>query len=189
MKRQFQVTYLRNHGLSPEQTFLDLGCGTLRGGIPIIEYLEVGNYTGVDVRRQVIEEAAKELRDHKLEPKCPILLTLDEAITQMSTTFDMIWAFQVLIHMEEDRLHEALDLAKKHLKPNGVFFATALIGEFEESEWQGFPVIRQSLDFYEQKAARAGLTVSPRGMLDSFGYGRQGGKPSPVSMLEFRHGN
>jgi len=187
MKRQFQVTYLQNHGLSSNSTFLDFGCGTLRGGIPIIEYLDVGNYTGVDVRRQVIEEAAKELKDHKLEDKRPILLTLEEAIGQMTDTFDVIWSFQVLIHMAEDRLEEAFDLAKKHLEPNGVFFATALIGEFDESEWQGFPVIRQSLEFYEQKAAKVGLTVASRGTLDSLGYGRQDGKPSDVCMLEFRH--
>ena len=48
-KRDWQMGFLLNHGLSPSDHFLDVGCGTLRGGIPIIEYLDPGNYTGFDV--------------------------------------------------------------------------------------------------------------------------------------------
>jgi len=37
MKRDFQIGFLKNFGLKPDNVLLDLGCGTLRGGIPIIE--------------------------------------------------------------------------------------------------------------------------------------------------------
>jgi len=46
MKRRFQIDFFRRQGLRPDQTLFDLGCGTLRGGIPIIDYLEPGFYTG-----------------------------------------------------------------------------------------------------------------------------------------------
>jgi hypothetical protein len=42
---------------------VDLGCGTLRGGIPIIEYLDADSYIGVDVREEAIEEARRFLTD------------------------------------------------------------------------------------------------------------------------------
>ena len=39
-KRDFQIAFLREHGLLPAHVLVDLGCGTLRGGIPIIAYLD-----------------------------------------------------------------------------------------------------------------------------------------------------
>ena len=46
MKREFQIKFLTDMDLKPDHYLLDLGCGTLRGGIPIIEYLEIGHYFG-----------------------------------------------------------------------------------------------------------------------------------------------
>ena len=57
MKRQFQIDFLLRMGLQPDEDLLDLGCGTLRGGIPMIEYLHAGKYVGVDVRAEVLAEA------------------------------------------------------------------------------------------------------------------------------------
>ena len=64
MKREFQINFLKSHGLSPDKTLLDLGCGTLQGGIPIIDYLDVGHYFGIDVRSRVILKAHEELAVH-----------------------------------------------------------------------------------------------------------------------------
>ena len=69
MKRDFQNRFLRQIGLRPEHYFLEIGCGTLRGGIPIIQYLEQGHYFGLDVRNEVIEEAKKEVTKFNLEAK------------------------------------------------------------------------------------------------------------------------
>ena len=69
MKRDFQITSLKSLGLQPRHVFLDLGCGTLRGGIPIIDYLETGNYWGVDVRSKVLSEARNELAEYCLQTK------------------------------------------------------------------------------------------------------------------------
>ena len=66
LKRDFQISFLREHGLEPGHFLLDIGCGTLRGGIPIIEYLDAGSYVGIDVRSEAIEEARRELREHRL---------------------------------------------------------------------------------------------------------------------------
>ena len=44
--RRFQIAFLKERGLVPSSQLLEIGCGPLTGGIPIIEYLEPGNYVG-----------------------------------------------------------------------------------------------------------------------------------------------
>ena len=52
--RRFQMTFFRERGLVPSSRLLEIGCGPLTAGIPIIEYLEPGNYVGVDIRSSVL---------------------------------------------------------------------------------------------------------------------------------------
>ena len=66
MKRRFQIEFLKGVGLQPHHHLLDLGCGTMRGGIPLIQYLDVGHYTGVDVRPAVLEEGCREIEENGL---------------------------------------------------------------------------------------------------------------------------
>lgn len=69
MKRDFQIQFLKHVGLQPEHYLLDIGCGTLRGGIPIIEYLEEQHYHGVEVRDSVLEAGRRELQEADLKAK------------------------------------------------------------------------------------------------------------------------
>src|SRR6185312_2619231 len=52
--RRFQIEMLKRQGLRPEHRFLELGCGPLTVGVPLIQYLEPGHYTGVDIRSSVL---------------------------------------------------------------------------------------------------------------------------------------
>src|SRR5690606_32860476 len=74
MKRDFQLEFLLAQGLKKEHRFMDIGCGTLRGGIPVIDYLHPGNYYGIEVREQTLLEARKELKEAGLEHKHPQLI-------------------------------------------------------------------------------------------------------------------
>jgi SAM-dependent methyltransferase len=174
MKRAFQIEFLRRMGLEREHQLLDLGCGTLRGGLPLIEYLAPGHYTGVDVRADVLEEARAELREAGLERQEPRLvhasdlgaLELDDG-----PVFDWIWAFSVLIHLDDEALAAALRFAARHLAPGGSFCANVRTEGADEGErWQGFPVVTRPLDFYRAAAARAGLSVRDLGSLAALGH-------------------
>jgi cyclopropane fatty-acyl-phospholipid synthase-like methyltransferase len=173
-KREFQIRFLRQEGLEPRHYLLDLGCGTLRGGIPLIEYLEPGHYYGVDVRDQALEEGRKELREAGLEHKNPVLERRDRlSSADMGREFDFIWAFAVLIHMSDDVLAHCLDFAGRHLKNGGRFYANAMVGKrFEHRllRWREFPVVRRPAEFYEDMAARSGLSVGDAGPLSSRGH-------------------
>ncbi|MGV8813791.1 MAG: hypothetical protein ACOH2D_06735 [Gelidibacter sp.] len=48
--RKFQFQFLLDQGLQKTDKLMGIGCGTLRGGIPMIQYLNTGNYYGMDVR-------------------------------------------------------------------------------------------------------------------------------------------
>ena len=48
------LTYLKKRGLSPDDTLLDLGCGSLRGGIHFIRFLAPRNYLGMDISAEVV---------------------------------------------------------------------------------------------------------------------------------------
>ena len=69
--RDFQIDFLRHRGLQRGDAVLDIGCGILRGGIPLIQYLDPGKYTGIDIRPEVIEQAKKQISKHKLDQKKP----------------------------------------------------------------------------------------------------------------------
>ena len=91
MKREFQIRFLKEVGLQPEHYLLDIGCGTLRGGLPIIEYLEKRHYYGIELRAYVLAEGRKELREANLEDKEPALI-----VSENPSSLDLS-----LIHISE----------------------------------------------------------------------------------------
>lgn len=168
MKRDFQIAFLKERGLRPDDYLLDIGCGTLRGGIPLIGYLKAGHYYGTDVRPDVLEEGRAELREHKLEGKRPVLIAGTFGDIDLDRQFTFIWAFSVLIHLTDPILDECLAFVAAHL--DGDFYANVFIGEKPDTSWQGFPVVTRRLEFYETVAARHGLRFVDLGELRDLGH-------------------
>ena len=69
-----QFEFLMRNGLAAHHTLIDIGCGALRCGIPIIRYLDCGNYFGLDINSSLIEAARSELANEGLTNKHPQLL-------------------------------------------------------------------------------------------------------------------
>mgnify|MGYP006275714601 CR=1 FL=1 len=171
MKRRFQIDFLRQAGLLPHHRLLDLGCGTLRGGIPLIGYLDPGHYAGVEVRREVLDEGRRELGESGLAEKSPQLVHCPRiAELDLGRRFDVAWAFAVLIHMDDAILDDAVAAMARHLDDGGVFYATANVGSESPGEWQGFPVVHREAAFYADVFGRHGLALTDIGPLTSFGH-------------------
>lgn len=171
IKREFQIRFLKAMKLAPESYLFDVGCGTLRGGLPLIEYLHEGHYFGCEVREHVLNEGRLELQEAGLNWKNPVLLlTPDISRLNVDRKFDFIWAFSVLIHMKDEVLDSTLAFASRHLSDNGVFYANINAGCTPDGEWQGFPVVWRTLDFYQSACARHGLTLSDLGPLSAHGH-------------------
>lgn len=171
MKRQFQIAFLLRTGLEPHHYVLDLGCGTLRGGIPIIDHLDPGHYFGVDVRADVLEHGRRELAEAGLTAKEPTLVHApDLAGVDLGQAFDVVWAFSVLIHLTDEILDDALAFAARHLAAGGSLYANVNVGEGYDGSWEGFPVVGRSWEFYTECAARHGLNVEDVGSLGDVGH-------------------
>lgn len=188
MKRRFQIDFLKQQDLQPQHRLIDIGCGTLRGGIPLIKLLETGHYTGIEVREEVLELGREELREAKLEDKNPNLIH-SQALSSLKLDYkaEYMWAFAVLIHMDDDALNGCLSFVAEHLAPNGAFFGNVNIGEKDNGNWQGFPVVHRPMAWYAQTAERFGLVPVDVGSLLELGH--DDGRPDPQSrrMLKFTH--
>src|SRR5688500_16208123 len=108
--RDFQVRFLKTLGLLPQQRVLDIGCGPLTLGLPMIEYLDAGRYTGIDVRPLVVDEAHRLISQHRLGRKNPRILhsTTFGQDELGEETFDMIVAFSVLFHLNDAVVDELM---------------------------------------------------------------------------------
>ena len=171
MKRQFQFEFLRQQGLAPHHRFCDIGCGSLRGGIPVIEHLDSGHYCGIDVRPEVVSEAWKELREAGLEAKQPELVWAERiGSLKLSRRFDFLWAFSVLIHMPNEVVDDTMRFVACHLARGGVFFANVNLGDRQPGHWEQFEVYWRNLGFYESIAVKHGLHAIRVGTLGELGH-------------------
>ena len=121
-----QFEYLVEKGLRPESTLLDYGCGSLRGGLHYINYLEERNYFGVDISPEILEAGKKFLQEEELEYKNPTLKMVNDLNFEdfEGKTFDFILAQSVLTHMPQNNIEMCLKNVRKVMDKDTIFFAT-----------------------------------------------------------------
>ena len=171
MKQEFQIKFLKKFGLLPHHKFLDIGCGTLRGGIPVINYLNKENYYGIEVRDNVLNEGRKELLESGLNNKNPELtLFNDFNLLHFTIKFDVIFAFSVLIHLEDSILEKCFEFIQRSISNNGVFYANINITSHPDANWQEFPVVFRSIEFYKKLAEKNNLSIRILGTLEELGH-------------------
>lgn len=186
MKRDFQFKFLVDQGLKTNQRLVDIGCGTLRGGIPLIDMLEEGHYYGIDVRAEVLDKGRDELKEQGLESKKPNLIAFDDfSNLDLNDKVDYAFAFSVLIHLSDDIAEKCFQFVGRSLAEGGRFLANVNVEKHEDAEWQGFPVVFRSMKFYEDMASRSGLSTKYIGTLAELGH--VSGQPlgDKQVMLEF----
>ena len=171
LKRNFQIGFLTRAGLQPGHVLVDIGCGTLRGGIPLIRYLDAGHYYGIESRREALDEGAQELREEGLEEKHPALIcSSDMAALELPVRFDYAWAYSVLFHMSEPALEDCFRFLERQLRPGASFYANVNIGDRKSGNWKEFPVIWRTMDAYRELATRHGMSVEDIGSTGELGH-------------------
>ncbi len=171
MKRDFQIAFLKSVNMRPHHYLIDIGCGTLRGGKPLIEYLEAGHYFGIDSRDEAIQQGRLELTESGLDSKNPTIAWVKDISTlDFKKQFEFIWSFSVLIHMTDEILNKTMEFVGRHLATDGVFYANVNIGERKEGNWQGFPVVSRSQEFYKSVCDKYGLKLEDVGSLKQLGH-------------------
>jgi SAM-dependent methyltransferase len=121
----FQLDFLRTMGLTPEHTVLDIGCGPLRGGIVLIEYLDPEKYVGFDVRPEVVAEAERQIAERGLAARRPtVFVSAGFGRDELGDrSFDVIWVFQVVYHLDDLLVEELFAEIARRLAPTGAAYA------------------------------------------------------------------
>ncbi len=122
---RLQFEFLRARGLKPSHRLLDIGCGSLRGGIHAIKYLEPGNYYGLDINPSLIKAGRHEIRLAGLTQKNPHLAVSDRfELGLFREKFDYLLALSVFTHLFANHIIRCFAEVREVLAPGGRFFAT-----------------------------------------------------------------
>ncbi|WP_431046118.1 class I SAM-dependent methyltransferase [Streptomyces sp. P1-3] len=140
---RMQFDYLTEHGLTPQDRMLEIGCGNLRAGWRFIDYLQPGHYYGIDISPDILLEAHRTLVGRGLRDKLPYLaLTTDLTLDFLpSGRFTVVHAHSVFSHSPLDVIDECLAHVGRVLAPGGFFDFT-----FDRTEGNEHHVLRE--DFY-----------------------------------------
>jgi len=128
-----QFDFLVSRGMRPEHRLLDVGCGSLRGGVHAIAYLEPGHYYGIEKEASLLRAGRDiELPGHGIAGRTPHLHVTGEfdlGWVPPSIRFDFALAQSVFTHLRPGLIAQCLASVLPRLTADGVFFAT-----FFESE-------------------------------------------------------
>ena len=122
---RFQFQFLVQAGLKPHHHFLDIGCGSLRGGIHFIKYLEKGHYCGIDVDSSLLKGGIAELEEASLSDRAPNLIASGRfEVGRFGRQFDFGLAFSLFTHLPMNHIMRCMVELRGVLQPDGRFFAT-----------------------------------------------------------------
>lgn len=122
LQRDFLVT----QGLKPEHRVLDVGCGALRAGLKLVEYLEPGHYYGIDINPSLIRAGLWELSQAGLEDRCPPanLRATDDFECDFGVAFDYAIAQSLFTHIPLEAIARCMQQVGPVMNPGGRFFAS-----------------------------------------------------------------
>lgn len=120
---KWQIESLIEIGMLPSHKLLDVGCGPMRFGIQAVNYLDDGNYYGIDAFNKYIELAPKvcELAGIKKTYKILYnnLFEFDKLTNEYSIDFAM--AQSVFTHLSQRQIIDCMHKMKKVMKPGSKF--------------------------------------------------------------------
>lgn len=141
-----QLQLLKWSGLDPRHKLLEIGCGCLNGGAKIINYLDAGNYVGVDPNDWLVEIGR---REQGIDPgKNPRFMFRDDFNPRIDDSkFDFIFAHSVLSHAAHWQLSRFLCACRMLTNEGSIVLASIRLAEGNEFGSKGRPDRKDSMDF------------------------------------------
>jgi len=123
-----QLELLRANGLQRRHKLLDIGCGSLRGGIHFIRFLEAGNYFGTDLNQSLLDAGyERELKALDLQgrlPRANLMCDGSFEFERFGQAFDFALAYSLFTHLTLNHIRICLEKLIPAMKPGATFIAT-----------------------------------------------------------------
>ena len=176
-QRDIQIKIFNHFKIKKRHRVLEVGTGVMRGGAPLIKYLNPGNFFGVEVSTERFELGRTVVKMLSLEHKRPNLIrsSVFGCDVIKPESIDFLWSFQVVPHMEEVIVKDFVKAIARLLKPGGkALFTVRLVNEgpafaLRGAKWKEFPITNMSQAFLEELAAAEGLKMTLHGTLGEWG--------------------
>jgi SAM-dependent methyltransferase len=140
---RLQFDYAVSHGLKPEMRMLEIGCGNLRAGRLFIDYLEPGNYYGIDISPDILLAAQETIAEQGIAARFPHLTLVTDLRLQFlpDDSFDFVHAHSVFSHSPIEVIDECFAHVGRVMAAGGFFDFT-----FDRTEGTEHHVLHE--DFY-----------------------------------------
>lgn len=139
-----QLIALLAHGMNPESTVLEFGCGCLRIAYWLVRFLDPGHYCGLEPARGRVELGLQylfydEIRRIK-QPRFEFNAHFDPSAFGMQ--FDYVLARSIWSHASKRQIGMMLDAFLRFARPDGVLLTSYLPTESSDPEYQAFLTAR-----------------------------------------------
>lgn len=134
-----QLELLKLEGLEEKDYVLEIGFGALMSSIPIMSFLEVGHYAGIDPNRWLMD-ASLQIPENQLVvcERQPIFIHNDDFDgSSLGITFDYIYAHSIMSHAAHWQLPLFLKQCAKVLKDQGKVIFSIRLTEKNEYKCEG----------------------------------------------------
>lgn len=160
-RAQRTLNRLIKRGLKPDDVFVDYGCGTLRVGALLINYLEPDRYIGLDIDQRLLDIGLGLLSAEAIDAKRPTVRVIrsDDLIELSARRPDWIFSNGVVQHVSPDDL--PVYFTNIHtLATTATTIGIRVTKLVEKSSRKSNNTWCHSLAEIETAARRAGLSVS-----------------------------
>ena len=116
-------------GLTPAKTLLDIGCGALRNGFLLMNYLDAGNYYGVEPNTGMLDEGKEKVVAPFLDAKTPHFSHTDQfdfAGSFPDTRFDFALARSIFTHASKAQIDLCISELARVSHPGTIFLLSFL---------------------------------------------------------------
>ncbi len=178
-----QFIYLLKAGLNPDSKVMDLGCGVLRAGYWLIQFLNKGCYFGIESHKGRLEMGIKGIMEPEIiEEKQPCFDTNPDFDTSVfDQKFDFFLAYSVWTHASKMQICQSLDSFVRDGEASAVFLVTYLPADEKHPDYKGVKwfgtshesdvpgCIFHSLEWIRQECEKRDLEVFELGQDETYG--------------------
>jgi SAM-dependent methyltransferase len=154
-----------SHGLYPDSRVLDIGCGSLRLGYWLINFLQPDRYFGIDPERARVQWGLDYLLGRDLvEAKRPRFdYNRDLDFSVFGERFDFFVARSIWTHAGRAHITAMLEGFAAHATPEAVFLASYVPAKegdgYLGADWVGMPLVQHRSDWIAKACEHVGLVA------------------------------